>query len=349
MCERRVGVFKFRQDLFRQDLAKFHAPLVETVDVPNDALGEDLVLVESDELAQGRRRQFFGQKGVGGPVAFESLVRDQFLRNAFLSKLLFRFAEGKGFRLGEVVGHQFDVMVAHGIQGFRETDEVAGDQFRTLMDELIESVLAVGAGLAPDDGAGLVIDFFALLGDVFAVRFHIALLEISGEAGKILVVRQNGLGLGAVEVVVPDAEKSHDDRHILLEGRGAEMLVHFMITREHRFEVLGADGDHKGKADGGAQGIAAAHPVPEGEHVGGVDAEFSYFLGVGGERHEVFRDGFLVAQLFQEPGFGALGVRHRFQRRESLAGDDEERLLGVEVPSYLCDVRAVNVGDEAHR
>ena len=73
------------------------------------------------------------------------------------------------------------------------------------MDQLVESVLSVGAGLAPDDGAGLVVDFLALLGNVFAVRFHVALLEVGGEAGKVLVVRQDGLGLGAVEVVVPDA------------------------------------------------------------------------------------------------------------------------------------------------
>ena len=209
-------------------------------------------------------------------------------------------------------------------------------------------MLAVGAGLAPDDGAGLVIYFLALLGDIFAVTFHVALLEISGEAGEILVVRQNGLGFRAVEVVVPDAKKSHDDRQILLKGRGAEMLVHFVIAREHRFEILGADGDHKGEADGGAQGIAAAHPVPEGEHVGGVDAELPYFLRIGGERHEVFRDGFLITQFLKEPGFGALGVGHRLQRGEGLAGHDEERLLCIEVSRYLRDVRAVNVGDEAH-
>ena len=109
------------------------------------------------------------------------------------------------------------------------------------------------------------------------------------------------------------------------------MLVHLVVAREHRFEVLGADGDHKGKADGGAKRIAAAHPVPEGEHVGGVDAELGNLFSVGGERHEVFRDSFLIAQFLKQPGFGALGVRHGFQRRESLAGDDEERLLGVEV------------------
>ena len=109
------------------------------------------------------------------------------------------------------------------------------------------------------------------------------------------------------------------------------MLVHLVVAREHRFEVLGADGDHKRKADGGAKRVAAAHPVPEGEHVGGVDTELPYFLGVGGERHEVFRDSFLIAQFLQKPGFCALGIRHGFQRRESLAGDDEERLLGVEV------------------
>ena len=36
-----------------EDLAELHAPLIERVDPPDDALGEDAVLVERNELAQG--------------------------------------------------------------------------------------------------------------------------------------------------------------------------------------------------------------------------------------------------------------------------------------------------------
>ena len=36
-----------------------------------------------------------------------------------------------------------------------EADEVARDELRALVDQLVERVLSVGAGLAPDDRAGL--------------------------------------------------------------------------------------------------------------------------------------------------------------------------------------------------
>ena len=44
---------------------------------------------------------------------------------------------------------------------------------------------------------------------------------------------------------------------------------------------------------------------------------------------------------------GRAGVGHRLEGGEGLRGDDEERLLGVEVPGLLDEVGAVDVGDEA--
>src|SRR3990172_8821547 len=43
---------ELREDALRQHLAELHAPLVERVDLPDGALGEDRVLVERDELAE---------------------------------------------------------------------------------------------------------------------------------------------------------------------------------------------------------------------------------------------------------------------------------------------------------
>ena len=55
------GAFQFGEDLCGEDLAEFHAPLVEAVDVPDGSLGEDGVLVEGDELAE----DCGGEGGVG--------------------------------------------------------------------------------------------------------------------------------------------------------------------------------------------------------------------------------------------------------------------------------------------
>ena len=53
-------------------------------------------------------------------------------------------------------------MRAERVERFDEGDEVAGDQPRALMDELIERVLAVRAGLAPIDRAGRIVDLRAV-------------------------------------------------------------------------------------------------------------------------------------------------------------------------------------------
>jgi len=105
-----------------------------------------------------------------------------------------------------------------------------------LMDELIESMLAISARLAPDHRARAVIhNHLAIcdresamnertnertnvirakkwltrtLGDTLAIALHIALLKVGREAMEVLVVRQNAVRLGSEKVVVPDAQQA---------------------------------------------------------------------------------------------------------------------------------------------
>src|ERR1051325_1275125 len=51
---------ELRDDPLRELLAELHAPLVEGIDVPHDALGEHAVLVERDQRAERLRRQPLG-------------------------------------------------------------------------------------------------------------------------------------------------------------------------------------------------------------------------------------------------------------------------------------------------
>ena len=142
-------------------------------------------------------------------------------------------------------------------------------------------------------------------------------------------------------------EQAEQHGQILLERRGAEVLVHLVEAGEHGAEVVGADGEHGGEADGRIHRVAAADPVPEAEHVGGVDAELRDLFGVGRDGDEVLGDGLLVAELCQRPVARGVGVGHGLERGEGLGGDDEERLLGVEVLDGFGEVGAVDVGDEA--
>jgi len=56
-------------------------------------------------------------------------------------------------RLGNAVGQQHGVVLAERVVRLEGYDEVAWDEVSALVDELVESVLPVGAGLAPDNRA----------------------------------------------------------------------------------------------------------------------------------------------------------------------------------------------------
>ena len=170
-----------------------------------------------------------------------------------------------------------------------------GMSLRSLMNQLVERVLAVGARLAPVDRAGIVGDFVAIERDVFAVALHRQLLQIGREALQVLLVGQHRNGLGAEEVVVPDRQEPHEHRQVALEGRGAEVLVHLVEAVQHGAEIIRADGQHRREADGRIHGVAPANPIPEPEHVGGIDAELRHFRRVRRDRDKMLGDRLFVA------------------------------------------------------
>ena len=90
---------------------------------------------------------------------------------------------------------------------------------------------------------------------------------------QILLVGQDGHGLRAEEIRVPHAEQSHQHGQIAREGRRAEVLIHLVKASEQLAEVLRPDGEHRRQADRRVHRVAPADPVPELEHVRGVDAE----------------------------------------------------------------------------
>ena len=66
---------ELRDDAQGQHFAELDAPLVEGIQIPNDALGEHEMLVERDEFAEHLRREPVGEQRVGRPVAIEDPVR----------------------------------------------------------------------------------------------------------------------------------------------------------------------------------------------------------------------------------------------------------------------------------
>ena len=258
------------------------------------------MLVERDELAERCRREPLGEDGVRRAIALEHPVRHQPVRRALGLDFLGRLAEGQRLGLGEDVRQEHVVVPAQRVERLDEGDEVTRDEPGALMDQLVEGVLAVGARLAPVDGAGLVVDLAAIERDVFAVALHGQLLQIGREALQVLLVRQDRHGLGAEEVGVPDAQEPHEHRQVALEGGGAEVLVHLVEAVEHGAEMLRADGQHGRQADGRVHGVAPADPVPELEHVGGIDPELRHFRGVRRDGDKMPGDGLVVAPQTRE-------------------------------------------------
>ena len=237
-----------------------------------------------------------------------------------------------------------------GFERLREADEVDRDQLRSLVDQLVEAVLAVRPRLAPEHRARLVVDRAAVEGHALPVRLHRQLLEVGGEALQVLAVRHDAEGLRAEEVRVPDAEEPHQHGEVALERRRAEVLVHRVEAGEQLAEAVGADREHRREADRRVHRVAAADPVPEAEHVLRVDAEPRDLVGVRRDGDEVLRD--------RRPRRRARASAHAraecaFVIVSSVVNVFDEMTKsvssGVEVARRLDEVGRVDVRDEAER
>lgn len=61
----------------------------------------------------------------------------------------------------------------------------------TLVNQLVEGMLAVGARLTPSNWTGCVVDTLSTARYVLSIRLHVALLEVSGESVHILNSNHN--------------------------------------------------------------------------------------------------------------------------------------------------------------
>src|SRR6266478_3417127 len=115
--KRRFGpALELRDDALGELLAQLDSPLIEGVDVPDDALGEDAVFVEGDQLAERLGSEAIGHDRVRGTVALEDPMRNDGVGGALGLDLLARLAEGERLALREDVGEQYVVVPAERVQ-----------------------------------------------------------------------------------------------------------------------------------------------------------------------------------------------------------------------------------------
>ena len=151
-----LGLLELRKDRLRQDLAELDTHLIEGVDAPDDALGEDLVLVERNERAERCRGHLREEDAVAGTVAREDLRLDQCVRGVgaeLLADLFFGLTEGQRLGLSEEVAQENAVVLGVRNRVMRRCgrEEVGRDEFCALVNKLVERVLSVGTRSAPDD------------------------------------------------------------------------------------------------------------------------------------------------------------------------------------------------------
>src|SRR6516164_4546026 len=326
---------EFGDDAQGQHFAELHTPLVKRVDVPDRALGKNAVLIESDELA----KRCGGSAAAGGSYWTDDCPRrcggartsQAIPRRGFPLESCRR---SERLALGEDVCKQHVMLLAHRVQRLGEGDEVAGDQPGSLMDQLVKRMLAVGAGLTPKDWPGVAYDTVAVERYVLAVTIHRQLLEKAGKRFRILLVGEYADGLGAKEVGVPNRQQAHQHRKMALEGCGTKVLIDLVKTTEHRAEVFRTDSDHRRETDRRIHRVATDDPIPEREHVGGVDAERRHlgWIRRGGDKMSGDRSIAVVLEHFIDHHWSETGAAN------ADIHDVADPLAGMAFPYAVADL-----------
>ena len=199
----RLVVVEGRGDLLGKLLAQLDAPLVIGVKTPDRALDEGDVLVQSDELAQRVRGQPLAEDAGGRAVAEEDASGNDLFGRALGAHLVSGLAKGQSLGLGEEVAQEELVHVLavalDGVGAVDEGDEVGRNHAGALVNQLVEGMLAVGAGLAPEDLARIGRDGRAVPARGLAVGFHGQLLQVRREAVQVLVTYGSTAWLSALK------------------------------------------------------------------------------------------------------------------------------------------------------
>ena len=269
------------QDGLGELLAELDSPLVEAVDIPDDALDEDLVLVQGNEPAQRVRRELLEEERAGGPVPVERPVSHQTLPVGHPSAaelgpdLVGRLALHQGFGLGEEVGQQDVVVPADRVVAADRSDEVARDEPGSLVEELIEGMLAIRPRLAPDSPDPWCSRGFARRSGRCPCRCspcHPAgSMRQSGASTDRTAGWRGTQRRGSLLYQMPSSAMITG----MFSEKGAVRKCSSVLvsSREKLLETVEADRAGDGESDGGPQRVAPPDPVPELEHIVRIDPE----------------------------------------------------------------------------
>ena len=117
------------------------------------------MFVQRDQLSQRHGSQPLKQDRVRRSVALEGAMRREPRRCSIRLNFLRSFAKRQRLGLSKYVCQKYVMVPADRVQRLTKRNEVAGDEPGSLVDQLVERVLSIGAGFSPVDGPRLVIHF----------------------------------------------------------------------------------------------------------------------------------------------------------------------------------------------
>ena len=197
------------QHALRQHLAQLYAFLVKAVQVPEESLEHHLVLEVGKQRTQRFRRQFLADNDAGGAVPGEVLVPVFVLLAAGKSHDLSRHVGAQLLLAGAALNHNVRFRLA-----LLKADELQRDDIRSLVKQLIEGMLSVGAGFAEDHRPCHINHRLAEAVHALAVGFHVKLLQMGREPAQRLAVGQHRRAGIAQNVPLVNADQRVQHRRV---------------------------------------------------------------------------------------------------------------------------------------
>ncbi len=291
-----------------------------------------------EQRAENLRGQLVGHDDGRRAVALEVLVPVVAVLAACECDDLGRNVRGELLLAGRALDHH---VVVHLV--VLEADELQRDDVGALVEQLVEGVLAVRAGLAEDDRAGHVVDRLAEAVHGLAVGLHVKLLQMSREAGQSLRIRKDRRHAVAQEVALVDADQGIEEGCIFFDIRILGEGIFRCRTVEDTCKDVRAECEREDRAaDHGGRGVAAADVVV---HVEGIEVirVVGERRSIGGDRDHVpgrVKAGFLDGVLDE----GLVG--QSLERRAGLGDQDKDRMSDVDLCEDRRSVVRVDVADE---
>lgn len=170
----------------------------------------------------------------------------------FLTSFISSLSLHQGLSLSKEVGQKDLVMqtISDRMLSLYWDHEVTGNHACSLMNELVKCMLPIGARLSPHNRTSIVVHTRSFLGNVFAIRFHVTLLEVGSKAVHILVIGQKCMGFTSVAVYIPHSQHGQENRHILLQWSSMEVFIHPVASSKQALKVVKTNMKGDGETNG---------------------------------------------------------------------------------------------------